>query len=80
MGKIINSLRLGHEVSMYLIKQDSEARGFPLTLQEVREHCLLLRRTGLIYHLKNGDYISYGTGWSLNTYNSYKESITERKR
>lgn len=76
MQKLIREkeMRISAEVAAYLIKFDSQNRGFPLNEEEIKYHCKVTRE----YTLINGDKLVYiSKHWSIISYESYKESLRQ---
>ena len=77
---MVNSMVISAELARYLVKGDTEQRGYPLKESEVRSYCNKLRNAHKAgkYTLLNGDFIKYDGVWRLHTYVSYHASITAK--
>ena len=68
-------MRISAEVAAYIMKLDSEQRGYPLKDEEVQYQMGRVRQTVKVYKLINGDELSYQKHWSILAHGSYKKAI-----
>jgi len=70
---------IAHSIALYLIKRDTEQRGYPLNEEEVKEHVNKMRISQKSYTLINGDYIYYQLNtWKLKVHWGYKSSLKQK--
>jgi hypothetical protein len=74
-------MKISAEVSKYLIKFDSEVRGYPLSEKEIDYQMEVIRKNAVnTYTLINGDVINFWyKHWSVYTYENYRDSLKKIK-
>lgn len=72
-------MKISAETAIYIMKLDSQFRGFPLNEDELKFQINHVRKFTGKYSMMNGDLIVYkNKHWSIQSFKSYKESIRQR--